>query len=68
MLYVSFAYSERVIGIELVENVLLRLDVGHETEEQPKAIGLTVINFERMLDSNLSVTPRVPPLPEKIEA
>jgi len=44
ILYVSFEKSEHVTGIQLADNILLRLDTG----KVPKAVGLTFISFERM--------------------
>jgi hypothetical protein len=59
VLYVSFARSEYVTGIELADNILLRLDTGKITGVPPKAIGLTFISFARMMahyrDKPLSV-------------
>jgi len=59
VLYVSFGRSEHVTGIELADNILLRLDTGKATGAPPRAIGLTFISFERMMahyrDKPLSV-------------
>lgn len=49
VLYVSFGQSKHVTGIELTDNVLLRLDTGKATGESPRAVGLTFVSFERML-------------------
>jgi hypothetical protein len=49
VLYVSFGHSEHVTGVELADNILLRLDTGKTTEEPPRAIGLTFISFSRMM-------------------
>jgi hypothetical protein len=49
VLYVSFGQSEHITGVELTENVLLRLDTGKSTNTPPKAIGLTFISFARMI-------------------
>ena len=49
VLYVSFGHSEHVTGIELADNVLLRLDTGKTTGEAPRAIGLTFISFSRIM-------------------
>ena len=38
-----------VTGIELTDNVLLRLDTGTQTGKPAKPIGLTFISFERMM-------------------
>lgn len=48
VLYVSFARSEHVTGVELGDNILLRLDTGKSSGTPPKAIGLTFISFARM--------------------
>jgi len=48
ILYVSFEKSEHVTGIQLADNILLRLDTGKATGTVPKAVGLTFISFERM--------------------
>lgn len=48
VLYVSFERSEHVTGIQLADNILLRLDTGKATGTAPKAVGLTFISFERM--------------------
>ncbi|MFN8443959.1 MAG: DUF2283 domain-containing protein [Caldilineaceae bacterium] len=49
VLYVSFGRSDHVTGIELTDNVLLRLDTGKTTGLPPRAIGLTFISYERMM-------------------
>ena len=49
VLYVSFGQSEHVTGVELADNILLRLDTGRVTGDQPRAIGLTFVNFSRMM-------------------
>jgi hypothetical protein len=105
VLYVSFGRSEHVTGVELADNILLRLDTGKATGTAPKAIGLTFISFSHMmahyrdrplsvplanlrnlpedlwqavlavtttpplsdfLAVGLSLSPRVPPLPEQV--
>lgn len=47
--YVSFGRSEHVTGIELADNILLRLDTGRTTGTPPRAVGLTFISFARMM-------------------
>ncbi len=49
VLYVSFGRSEHVAGIELTDNVLLRLDTGKTTGERPRAVGLTFISFSHLM-------------------
>ena len=49
VLYVSFGQSEHVTGVELADNILLRLDTGNVTGELPRAIGLTFVSFSRMM-------------------
>ena len=49
VLYVSFGQSDHVTGVELTDNVLLRLDTGNATGTSPRAIGLTFISYERMM-------------------
>jgi hypothetical protein len=49
VLYVSFGRSEHVTGVELTDNILLRLDTGKVTGTAPRAIGLTFVSFARML-------------------
>lgn len=49
VLYVSFGRSEHVTGIELTDNVLLRLDTGKATGESPRAIGLTFTSFSHVI-------------------
>ncbi|MCI0553952.1 MAG: DUF2283 domain-containing protein [Anaerolineae bacterium] len=107
VLYVSFGRSEHVTGVELADNILLRLDTGKTTGTAPRAVGLTFISFERMmahyrerplsvplanlrnlpedlwqavlavmttppvsdfLAIGLSLSPQVPPLPERLAA
>jgi uncharacterized protein YuzE len=38
VLYVSFGKSEHITGIELADNILLRLDTGKATGTTPKAV------------------------------
>jgi hypothetical protein len=107
VLYVSFGRSEHVMGIELADDILLRLDTGKATGAPPRAIGLTFISFARMmahyrnkplsvplanlrnlpeelwqavlavittppvsdfLAIGLSLSPQIPPLPERMAA
>jgi hypothetical protein len=49
VLYVSFGRSDRVTGVELADNILLRLDTGKTTGMPPKAVGLTFISFGHMM-------------------
>ena len=49
VLYVSFGQSEHVTGVELADNILLRLDTGKVTGELPRAIGLTFASFSHMM-------------------
>jgi hypothetical protein len=49
ILYISFGRSEHVTGVELADNILLRLDTGKATGAAPRAVGLTFISFARML-------------------
>ena len=49
VLYVSFGRSAHVTGIELTDNVLLRLDTGQVTGEAPRAIGLTFVSFSLLM-------------------
>jgi len=50
VLYVSFGKSEHVTGVELADNILLRLDTGKTTGTPPRAIGLTFVSFARMME------------------
>ena len=52
VLYVSFARSKQVTGIELGDNILLRLDTGKTSGKAPKAIGLTFISFARIMEEH----------------
>ncbi len=49
VLYVSFGRSEHVTGVELADNIMLRLDTGKATGAAPRAVGLTFVSFERMM-------------------
>jgi hypothetical protein len=49
VLYVSFGRSDHVTGIELTDNILLRLDTGKTSGTPPRAIGLTFVSFARMM-------------------
>ncbi len=49
VLYVSFGRSEHVTGVELADNILLRLDTGKATGTPPRAVGLTFVSFARMM-------------------
>jgi hypothetical protein len=49
VLYVSFGRSEHVTGVELADNILLRLDTGQATGTSPRAVGLTFISFAQMM-------------------
>jgi hypothetical protein len=51
VLYVSLGRSEHVTGIELADNILLRLDPGSPPNTPPRAVGF-------------SLSPQIPPLPE----
>ena len=44
------ARSEHVTGVELADNILLRLDTGKVTGTGPKAVGLTFISFGKMME------------------
>lgn len=49
VLYVSFGRSKHITGIELADNIILRLDTGKETGTAPRAIGLTFISFSHLM-------------------
>ena len=49
VLYISFGHSEHVTGVELADNILLRLDTGKATGEPSRAVGLTIISFSRVM-------------------
>ena len=49
VLYVSFGRSEHVTGVELADNILLRLDTGKATGAAPRAVGLTFISFAQLM-------------------
>lgn len=50
VLYVSFGRSEHVTGIELIDNIVLRLDTGKATGTCPRAVGLTFVSFARLME------------------
>ncbi len=52
VLYVSFGHSKHVTGIELTDDVLLRLDTGKATDEPPRAVGLTFISFSYLMNAH----------------
>lgn len=60
VLYVSFGRSDHVTGVELTDNILLRLDTGQATGTAPKAIGLKFISFARMQEYHQSKPLHVP--------
>lgn len=43
VLYISFGRSEHVVGVELGDHVLLRLDIGPGPAPSPRAVGLTIL-------------------------
>jgi len=43
VLYISFGRSEHVVGVELGDHLLLRLDTGKDTVRSPRAVGLTIL-------------------------
>jgi hypothetical protein len=43
ILYISFGRSEHIVGVELGDHLLLRLDTGKDTASAPRAVGLTVL-------------------------
>lgn len=49
VLYISFGRSEHVTGVELADNIILRLDTGKDAGMAPRAVGLTFISFAQML-------------------
>ncbi len=49
VLYVSFGRSQQITGVELTDNVLLRLDTGKTNGAPPRAIGLTFVSFQKMM-------------------
>ena len=60
VLYVSFERSDHVTGVELADNILLRLDTGKATGTIPKAVGLTFISFARMREHHQNKPLHVP--------
>jgi hypothetical protein len=49
VLYVSFGRGEQVTGIELTDNILLRLDKGELPHKPPRAVGLTFVSFSHLM-------------------
>ena len=49
VLYISFGEGQNITGVELTDNVILRLDTGSKPSQLPKAVGLTFISFEKMM-------------------
>jgi len=71
VLYVFFGRSEHVTGVELADNILLRLDTGKATGELVRAVGLTFISLSRLMachrDKPLTISlERLRNLPENL--
>ena len=71
VLYVSFGRGEHVTGVELADNILLRLDTGKATGKPARAVGLTFISFSRLMayhrDKPLTISlERLRNLPENL--
>jgi uncharacterized protein YuzE len=49
VLYLSFDRSDHVTGVELADNIILRLDTGKISGIPPKAVGLTFVNFANII-------------------
>lgn len=60
VLYVSFGRSEHITGIELADNIVLRLDVGHPGGKAPRAVGLTFISFSHIMRHHRNQPIRIP--------
>ena len=60
VLYVSFERSDHVTGVELADNIVLRLDTGKATGAPPRAIGLTFISFSHLMSHYANQPIRVP--------
>ncbi|HYN87666.1 MAG TPA: DUF2283 domain-containing protein [Ardenticatenaceae bacterium] len=60
VLYVSFGQSQHVTGVELADNILLRLDTGKVSGDSPRAVGLTFISFSRMMAYRQDASIHVP--------
>ncbi|RLC07331.1 MAG: hypothetical protein DRI57_26095 [Deltaproteobacteria bacterium] len=60
VLYVSFGRSEHITGIELADNIVLRLDAGHPGREAPRAVGLTFVNFSHLMRHYRNQPIRIP--------
>ncbi len=60
VLYVSFGKSDHVTGVELADNLLLRLDAGSPPDREPRAVGLTLINFSRMREFHRDAPLNIP--------
>jgi len=60
VLYVSFGRSEHITGIELADNIVLRLDAGHPGREAPRAVGLTFVSFSHLMRHHRNQPIRIP--------
>lgn len=60
ILYVSFGRSQRVTGVELADNILLRLDTGKATGTPPRAVGLTFVSFSHTMEQGQAQPLTVP--------
>lgn len=60
VLYVSFGHSEHVTGVEIADNILLRLDTGKASGAPPRAVGLTFVSFRAMMAHHRNRTLSVP--------
>jgi hypothetical protein len=48
VLYLSFECNDQVTGVELMDNVFLRLDTGSASGSLPRAIGFACTSYDRM--------------------
>lgn len=60
VLYVSFGRSGNITGIELADNIVLRLDAGHPGRKAPKAVGLTFVSFSHIMRHHRNHPIRIP--------
>ena len=50
VLALCFLWAQRACtGVELADNILLRLNTGRATGDPPRAVGLTLISFSRLI-------------------